>query len=469
MERIKTMIIIGLFAMSVFLSSQVLYTMKPIIGEEQATPVVSSFVLSNFILPESMILHFSKDSHTILSPTKAPSIWEAGQTRMKTMLESDETGIEPILWDEVQERKSERSVDYVFSSEFDLDLLLRIYGIAPEGSLELPETVTGIWISAENGDLVFYHDQEAVRLNSAIAPSNLTALLREANEADYIHYYPGVLLNDQAEFYLPITLGDVLPNVRVQSAVDVDDAASLERIAKGFFEENFDYARRIVESDYTTIFVQGNDTLVISEDGLLEYTNTQPVWVDDPSLYESLHAAGRFISERDEIGAPVYLTGVETGDDNDFRFSFSYFINDTPVRLKHEMEESLNLKSPIEVYVKYNTVKTYRRILRFVEPSVQPLPQDTFSPQDVIDRNFDTIVSRYQGSLRARGEEEPADYGVAIYQSIEDVKLAYFDFPDKQIDGEMELLAIWEILIDDYYYYFDVHTGHLVDIAQREE
>lgn len=71
--------------------------------------------------------------------------------------------------------------------------------------------------------------------------------------------------------------------------------------------------------------------------------------------------------------------------------------------------------------------------------------------------------------MRARGEEEPDDYGVAIYQSIEDVKLAYFDFPEKQIDGEMELLAIWEILIDEYYYYFDVHTGHLVDVAQREE
>lgn len=469
MERIKTMIIIGLFAMSVFLSSQVLYTIKPSIGEEQATPEVSSFVLSNFILPENMILHFSKDSHTILSPTKTPSMWEAGQTRMKIMLESRETRIEPIAWDEVKARKSERSVDYVFASEIELDLLLRIYGISPEASLSLPESITGFWISGENGDLVFYHDQDAVRLTSSISPSGLSSLLREAREEDYIHYYPGVLLNDEAEFYLPITLGDVLPNVRVQSAVDVNDAASLEKIAKGFFEENYAYARRIVESDYTTIFVQGNDTLVISEDGLMEYSNTLPAWVRDPSLYESLQAAGRFIAERDDIGAPVYLTGMETGDDNDFRFFFSYFINDTPVRLKHEMEESLNLKSPIEVYVKYNNVKNYRRILRLVEPNVQPLPQDTFSPQDVIDRNFDTIVARFQGSLRARGEEEPDDYGVAIYQSIEDVKLAYFDFPEKQIDGEMELLAIWEILIDEYYYYFDVHTGHLVDVAQREE
>lgn len=468
MERIKTMIIVGLFAMSVFLSSQVLYTLKPMIGEEQATPEASSFVLSNFILPENMILHFSKDSHTILSPTKTPDIWEAGQTRMKAVLESAETRLESMDWDTVKQRKSERSVDYIFASEIELDLLLRIYGIVPENHLDLPETLTGFWISAENGDLVLYREQEAVRLTSAIAPSRLSALLREAREEDYIHYYPGVLLSADAEFYLPITLGDVLPNVRVQSAVDVNDAASLEKIAKGFFEENYAYARRIVESDYTTIFVQGNDTLVISEDGLLEYSNTERVWVNDPSVYESLQAAGRFISERDHIGAPVYLTGIEIGEDNDYRFSFSYFINDTPVRLKHEIEENLNLKSPIEVYVKYNNVKTYRRILRLAEPNVRPMPQDTYSPQDVIDRNFDTIVARFQGSLRARGEEEPNDYGTAIYQSIEDVKLAYFDFPEKQSNGEMELLAIWEILIDEYYYYFDVHTGHLVDVAKRE-
>jgi hypothetical protein len=96
------------------------------------------------------------------------------------------------------------------------------------------------------------------------------------------------------------------------------------------------------------------------------------------------------------------------------------------------------------------------------------MPQEAFGPQDVIDRNFDTIVARYQGSLRARGQAEPEDYGSAIYQAVEDVSLSYFDSPDQLVNGEMELIAIWEILIDEHAYYFDVHTGNLRDVVKRE-
>ncbi len=472
MERIKTMIIIGLFAMSVFLSSQVLYTTKPLIGEEEAIPVVSSFVLSNFVLPESMVLHFSKDSHTILSPTKEPALWEAGKLQMKMVLESANTVQEEIDWEVLREKKSEKSIDYLFSFPAPTELILRTYGIVPDEGLNLPDSITGIWISGDNGEVVLMQEKSAVRFSSNSATGNLLALIREAREEEYIHYYPGVLLNDKAEFYLPITLGDVLPNVRVQSAVDVNDSVSLEKMAKGFFEENYPYARRIVESDYTTIFVQGNDTLVISEGGLLEYSNTAVMLSQSSSLFEGLQVAGQFIEDRDQIGAPVYLTGVEIGEDHygvaTYEFAFSYFINDTPVRLKKEMEESWNLRAPIMVLVKNNEVKTYRRVLRIVQPEFQPLPQDTLSPQDVIDRNFDTIVARYQGSLRARGEAEPENYGEAIYQAIEDVKLSYFDCPEQRMNGEMELIGIWEVLIDDYAYYFDVHTGNLVDVVEKE-
>jgi hypothetical protein len=472
MERIKTMIIIGLFAMSIFLSSQVLYTTGPLIGEEQATPVVSSFVLSNFVLPESMILHFSKDSHTILSATKEPTLWAAGMTQMKLVLESVGTRQEEMEWELLREKKAEESIDYLFSFPVPTDLLLHTYGIVPDESLQLPDALTGIWISGENGELVLIHEKSAIRLIPNARSSDLSALIRRVREEKYIHYYPGVLLNDKAEFYLPITLGDVLPNVRVQSAVDINDSASLEKIAKGFFEENYPYARRIVESDYTTIFVQGNDTLVISEGGLLEYTNTAVQTNQSSSLFEGLQVAGKFIEDRDQIGDPVYLTGVEVGKDRDgtetYQFNFSYFVNDTPVRLKKEMEESWNLGSPIEVLVKNNEVKTYRRVLRIVQPDFQPLPQDTLGPQDVIDQNFDTIVARYQASLRARGEAEPENYGQAIYQAIEDVKLSYFDCPEQRMNGEMELMAIWEVLIDDYVYYFDVHTGNLADVVERE-
>lgn len=472
MERIKTMIIIGLFAMSVFLSSQVLYTTTPLIGEEKATPEVSSFVLSNFVLPESMVLHFSKDSHTILSPTKEPDLWKAGQLQMKAVLESADTSQEEMDWAVLREKKSEKSIDYLFSFPIPMELLLRTYGIIPEDGLDLPEFITGIWISGDNGELVLMQEKSAVRFSSRLEPHNLSALIREAREEEYIHYYPGVLLNEEAEFYLPITLGDVLPNVRVQSAVDVNDSASLEKMAKGFFEENYPYARRIVESDYTTIFVQGNDTLVISEGGLLEYSNTALQSRQSSSLLDGLRTAGEFIENRDQIGAPVYLTGVEVGEDRygveTYEFSFSYFINDTPVRLKKEMEESWNLRSPIEVLVKNNEVKTYRRVLRIVQPDFQSLPQDTLGPQDVIDRNFGTIVARYQSSLRARGEAEPENYGEAIYQAIEDVKLSYFDYPEQRMNGDMELIGIWEVLIDDYAYYFDVHTGNLVDVVEKE-
>ena len=472
MERIKTMILIGLFAMSVFLSSQVLYTTGPLIGEEQATPVVSSFVLSNFVLPESMVLHFSKDSHTILSATKEPTLWEAGKAQMKVVLESVETQQETMDWAVLREKKAEESIDYLFSFPVPTDLLLRTYGIVPDEALQLPDSLTGFWISGENGELVLMQEKSAILLTPNVQSNELSSLIRGVREEEYIHYYPGVLLNEQAEFYLPITLGDVLPNVRVQSAVDVNDSASLERIAKGFFEENYPYARRIVESDYTTIFVQGNETLVVSEGGLLEYTNTATKSGQMSSLFESLQVAGQFIEDRDQIGDPVYLTGVEVGEDREgtktYQFNFSYFVNDTPVRLKKELEESWNLRSPIEVLVKNNEVKTYRRVIRIAQLDVQLLPQDTLGAQDVIDRNFDTIVARYQGSLRARGENEPTDYGIAIYQAIEDVNLSYFDFPEQQRNGEMELIAIWEVLIDDYAYYFDVHTGNLVDVVERE-
>jgi hypothetical protein len=415
-----------------------------------------------------MILHFSKDSHTIISPTQSSAIWEAGMNQAKALMESDSVSLKTLAWDQVKEKRSDLSVDYTFPFAMDLDFLLNIYGITPDGDLNLPQTCEGIWISGETGEMIFYEGQTAVQLTAEASADDMALLIRQAREEDYIHYYPGVLLNDDAEFYLPITLGDVLPNVRVQSAVDVDDVASLEKIAKGFFSDNYAYARRIVESDYTTIYVQGNDTLVISEGGLVEYSDAALPMATHVDLYEALETAVRFIEDRDDIGSPVYLTGMEAENETTYRFEFSYFINDTRVILKKEMQENWNLHAPIEVRVNNNLVKSYRRILRIVDSDFQAMPQEAFGPQDVIDRNFDTIVARYQGSLRARGQAEPEDYGSAIYQAVEDVSLSYFDSPDQLVNGEMELIAIWEILIDEHAYYFDVHTGNLRDVVKRE-
>jgi hypothetical protein len=261
---------------------------------------------------------------------------------------------------------------------------------------------------------------------------------------------------------IPISTSEVTLNpVFVKSEIDIDDTEQIEEIAKNYFEEDFDYVRKSVDSSGSVNYIYKNEkVLKINKDGLLEFYDSIESSLERSDVYESFKIALSFMD--DFLGFPenAYLSEVEIFQkDGEYGYSyiFSYNLLNKPIIFSQVRDEKA-----IQIDVLGSKVVLYKRFIRVVDYSMEAEMEEVevLSPDEIISKNIDFVTELYLE--RSGGGPEEFEFTKSrILNSIYNIELAYFD-PSRKLKDQL-LRTVWVIRTSDRQYVFNAISGAIIE------
>lgn len=467
-EKIKTLLLVSLVVVSIFLTQQlwmdIPFNIMPSIGEDLENNSMNNDILSKIILPEKYIVHFGSN-HTILYTDEGYNLWEKAKEIIEIALNNDEAQVTIVSNEQGEGKIFERSVEFHFPVKVPTYIFYRKFNIEDKGSLyEKVSNIEKIYIPLNGENYILFSDGikeikiEKVKFDT----STVSETIKKIEESNYDIYY-SLSKYFQIDSKAYITAGvKFLPDVYVKSEIDTKNTAQIESIAKGFFDKDLDYIRKIEETDGSIIYLYTNEEgIKISSDGVLLYFNSLDRQVVERNLYVSLNTALNFIDAHMGWPENVYLSSIEeieADNSEGYRFAFSYTMAGRPIIINKE-----GMQHSIEIEVFNEQVKTYRRYIRnedkskLVSINIKPIQ----SPVQILNQNFRLIRDNYIKEKEINGEDyDSNELKNEILSSINDIYLAYYD-PCQKTQGE-KIISIWVINVAGNIYKFDADTGEVL-------
>lgn len=455
-EKIKNLILILLVAFAIYLSSQVWLSFS---FEKNTTNVnvelPESIYLWDKIKPAQYILTDKKE-YRIHNSECCQEIWNVFIKSIGDIVR--ENNFEGTL---VEKNIDSRSIRVEFDSP--IPSVLFIEGMKTNNN-RLQSQVENIkWISYDF-DLEKFLINNGEETYALILDSNIEEL-KTVYENVIVYArekYSATYLSDYGNNEIPISRSEVTLNpVFVKSEIDIDDLKQIEEIAKNYFNENFDYVRKSVDSTGSVNYIYKNEkVLKINRDGLLEFYDSIDNALERSDVFESFKIALSFMD--DFLGFPemAYLSQVELfqkDGEYGYSFIFSYNIMDKPIIFSQVRDEKA-----IQVDVFGSKVVLYKRFIRVVDYSMEMEMKEleVLSPDDIITRNIDFITSLYLEKSDG-GETEFESTKNYILNSIYDIELAYFD-PLRKLKDQL-LRTVWVIRTSDRQYVFNAISGAIIE------
>ncbi|WP_352404664.1 YycH family regulatory protein [Sporanaerobacter acetigenes] len=469
-EDLKTLFLILLVCISIFLTKKLWIKipseMIPVFKIKEG--IGSSYLFSDMLIPDKILLNFSDKNHTLLYSDEKYGLWPGGKMILKKALSEKNYKVSHMKKEEFLKYQNNKSINFYFAEEMNTYILAKALDVKePNNITERISKVNNIYIYLEKGNpfIIFCND------NTYLKISNLniqTKVLREILSGievgeEYTRYYSiRDTLGSNNDIYIPFEMVNEIPSVFVQNEIRIDNRDEIRMIAEKFFSKNIDYLREIVENNGSTIYIYNQKVLKIHKNGLLEYFSPLDEPVTERNLYISLNTAADFISSHSGPPKEMYLDKIEEikSDNNlGYKFTFKYRIRGIPLIIgDDEVEDFIQ----IEVFNKY--VKAYKRFVRkdmHVPIYKEAIEQENMlSAFEVIDMNFDLLEERYVEDMGITEDVKIENLNEKIVESIEDISLAYFD-PCKKESNE-KLIGVWTINIKGRIYVFDVYTGELI-------
>lgn len=463
-EKIKNLILILLVSFAIFLSSQVWLKFSfENYGNTVNVELPESIYLWDKIRPAKFALTDGKE-YRIHNSECCVEIWEVFVESIGDIVRYTE--FEGVVEEEGIENRSIRV-------EFDnpIPTVLFIEGMETNNN-RLQSQVENIkWISYDfDQDVFLINDgKETYSFTMESKTEDLFTVYSKA-----IGYarekYSGTYVSDYGYNDIPISTSEVTLNpVFVKSEIDIGDTEQIEEIAKNYFEENFDYVRKSVDSTGSVNYIFKNEkVLKINKDGLLEFYDSIDSSLERSDVYESFKIALSFMD--DFLGFPenAYLSEVELFQkDGEYGYSyiFSYNLLNKPIIFSQVRNEKA-----IQIDVLGSKVVLYKRFIRVADFSMEANMEEVevLSPDEIISKNIDFITNLYL-ERSGGGEEEFESTKSHILNSIYSIELAYFD-PSRKLKDQL-LRTVWVIRTTDRQYVFNAISGAIIEetIAGLEE
>ncbi|RKD32100.1 two-component system activity regulator YycH [Thermohalobacter berrensis] len=465
-ENIKTLFLILLVVTSIVLTKQlwveVPYRLFPSFIEKNSNENVKyNYILEDIITPEKYLVSFG-NNYTMLYSGESDDLWNEMKKVLKTVLGSSNVRLKKISSKEFLDYKIKRSASFYFSLNISTHIFTKVLDVNPK--VPIYDNLTYIksihFYLDKEPFLVLSNGQSYFKLdNLNIDITAIDKLHKTIEEEDYTKYYSlKEIWGIDNDIYIPLTIKYNLPDIYVKSEINTNDDSRVESIARLFFGDELDYARKIIESNGSIIYLYNQKGLKISEDGILEYFDSIDEPIVDRNLYLSLNTAVNFITKH--IGWPkdAYLSSIkeiEYDKNKGYQFSFTYKINGVPVVPNNE-----KIKSSIKIEVFNEYVKSYVRYIRDIDipRSVSISINKAMSPKDVIEKNLELIKQDY---IINNNLENTKVENYEILASINEISLKYYD-PSSKKSGE-ELIPVWEININGVEYLFNIYNGNVVN------
>ena len=361
-----------------------------------------NFNINEYFIPCKIVLSegFDGDHYLLKNDTKEYNdLWNDAKKYLKDLLETEDyvdvMDYTDEAWSNIIKRKS---VLIEFYGEIDSDLISTFLGNEFELNIK-PENIEKILMQpfdSVNNVMTFYvaNDVHIYKVVSPITRGRLdrkyyNELLKDmANRKSQVRYSlmqeifpnketspfsisPDVLvsINNETERYnayfsmLPILLDDI----KITNSKDIEDL-SFEILGN-----NKDYYDIGVDINNTIVFKNLENIFRIHKDGLLEYkylgsTNEKTA----TNVAKAFNNVTDFIANLKGLveGADITLVKTEklnSKNDNGYKFTFDYRLDDMPVLIDHYVSEetpSIKLDHAIEIISKNNKVVSCTWILR---------------------------------------------------------------------------------------------------------
>lgn len=475
LEKLKSILLMTLIVSSLFLSFQ-LFVIKAEIKvdykEISQTSSKSYKPVENLISPERIVINYSEENHTIFYSDFGMDFWENSRTVFNNSFFDDEILIKTLEKQEYLDKLSQKSIIYRFGTKIPTRILFEI------NEAEIPESLSNqisevkeIYIElSKNPQIIFKNDESIIEVSlNKFDTEYLISSVDEVKDIDYIKYRTGKIISAPSDVLLPINLDETQTNMYVSNDIDVNDIEHIETIVENFFGE-VETARKIEENDGSLIYMYDRRGLVFTSKGVLKYFDEIKSPITTRDLYKSLVTYSMFLDNYDYSPQDVYLAKIEeiqNGENQGYRFSFNYRIDQKSVILNGNFSSELDL--PIEVDVYNDYVKSYKRYYRKAA-SLDSLETFSFSidyimsPIDIINQNLELIKSNYRSEDESLKENTIEIDNRIILSSISDVTASYYDYCDN--DGDSKLIDAWVIQIGAYRYIFDAYSGEIINYAK---
>ncbi|MBB6214528.1 regulatory protein YycH of two-component signal transduction system YycFG [Anaerosolibacter carboniphilus] len=484
-ESFKTILLAVLVVLSIALTQQLWITMptasgipsskeKTLQADRNKLNEVNS--ISDVINPQSFVISFGGKDHTVLF-SDSHGIWKEVLPILRGYFEDGITveDITPARWEEISDI---RAIKMEFGYSMPIGILSSIVGGKGPGIQGKIIALDSILIPVSEDGVIYISDKfngRFFRLLGKINKDKVAFLIDQIGSQYNYDYYSSIrqVYAIDNNVLVPLDLSRELLKIKVENEINVEGlkqastyASTLKQIdifASAFFGENFDFVKKIIQTDGSVIYMYGygQKVLKVSASGAMEYVegldNNKATASTD--ITESIKTAVQFVISREITpGQDIYLRDIRPigGNEGDkrkgYQLLFANRINGLPVYVKENPSQA-----SIEVQVFGKQVTSYKKLLLREKIDVSFIPPQRPEPlaiYEVIDINAE-IMKR---DLGLTGDEDKVFND--IMTKLASVQLCYYG--DNASD-KGELIPVWKIQIEDGTYFFDAMKGNIIN------
>jgi len=461
-EKIKTVLLIFLVGLSIFLTSQLWFQPFEISTSEQDDSIYSDEIfLWDKIKPEKIVVVSDKE-YTSYKEEQSNKLWNEFIPIFSKILGDNNSSI-----NEIEQYNKTEGLELHFSNPIPSEIFIRGLEIPNSDFYESIKFIKKFHIPLNKNSIIIDNGNEKTyefSTNIDLNKSNMINLYQETLES--LDFMFNAEING-TNIEAPIPLNEKIMNpVIVKSEINIEDDEYITNIAKTYYDENYDYVRKSVENNSSVNYVYKNEkVLKVNNDGLLEFYNTAENTITENDVYSSLLVALNFTENFLGFPENAYLSKVENIQENGnfgYKFIFDYKILDRPIIFSQVRNERA-----VEIEVVGNEVVLYKRFIRVIdysEPSIME-EKEAVNPLDIIKSNIDLMAIILIEEDRTELQDEEL-IEKNILESIEEIYLGYYD-PSRKLNEQL-IRSVWVVKAGDSRYIFNALTGNLVEIQTIE-
>lgn len=416
-------------------------------------------IRSELVSPRRIVLGFGGDKfgggnndYTVLNEKEMKDAWSIAKTLLLDFFRGD-PNIQPINNEQYLQNNRAKFIELEFGENIPSVLVSAIFEAYDSKIVKNMKEIKKILIPASNEGIIYIVGKDNTYEVSLpdYQNSKLQTFIEDYNKGEFVKYHPLLFNVAKNTTLMPVTFNLPIPQVFVESEIDVKAEKELTARAESFFK-NFDFVKTIRETSGAMVYLYGygEKSVRISSRGRLEY-NEEINNVTSGNVIESLDAAIQFTLEQGGFPEGMTLNEIRPLTNiKGYYFGFGYEIEGYPL-----VSTGNNMKHPLEIEVSGNKVKTYRRFIR-KKMSLTPMSgkEPILSPPYIIESNIELLKQDY---LKDLSDQEKEIEDLDVLENINNVQLVYFD--SNEVSKIEMLVPSWRIQVNNRVYYFDSYSG----------
>lgn len=319
------------------------------------------------------------------------------------------------------------------------------------------KNIKNIIIDLDNRNCIYiYNGETTIKIqNDKINTASIVDVIKNIDYNNATTYsFEEKIGEEKIQIPVPLEKSALNP-VFVQSELDVFDTVAINKIAKDYFKNNYEYVRKSVEVSGNLIYMYRTEkVLKINSEGQLDFYDSNLDFSNNHNVHSSLITAINFTENFLGFPKDGYLSNIETiqiEGNYGYRFIFSYKILDRPILFSRVRDNAA-----LQIDVIGDSVVSYKRFIRNKDESQSAYMKDfeIMSVVEVINKNL-------QSNETVDGITELKPLKLEMIKDISNIYLGYFDL--SRVLKEQVLRVVWVVEIGDKSYIFNAITGALIE------